>query len=251
MSAEATEANVIAPPAEVAPALQVAAEDIAAWAEWFEGADPRATLAWAVERFYPEIALACSFGAEDVILVDILSRIRPDVKIFYLDTDLFFPETNAVRDRLAEKYSPNLIRVSPLLSLEEQAARHGAELWKTDPDLCCKIRKVEPLKRALGTLGLQSWITGVRREQSPTRANAQVVEWDAKFNLVKFNPLALWTGAQVWEYIRANGVPYNELHDRGYPSIGCVPCTRRIKPGEDPRAGRWAGFKKTECGLHG
>lgn len=237
---------------ERAPAGAVPeAEEIAAWAERLETARPEEVLSQAVERFFPDVALACSFGAEDVALADMLARIRPGVKAFYLDTDLFFPETYAVRDRLEARYPLAWIRVSPEIDLGEQARRHGPDLWTREPDRCCQIRKVEPLRRALTQMGFRAWITGIRRDQAPTRANARVVEWDARFGLVKFNPLARWTWGDVWEYIRANGVPYNELHDKGYPSIGCAPCTRPVAAGEDPRAGRWAGFKKTECGLHG
>ncbi|MBI5286258.1 MAG: phosphoadenylyl-sulfate reductase, partial [Deltaproteobacteria bacterium] len=133
-------------------------------------------------------------------------------------------------------------------TLEGQARVHGDKLWATNPDLCCKIRKIEPLVEALK--GLRCWITGIRREQAPTRANTQVVEWDNKFNLVKVSPLVRWTNKDVWDYIHRNDVPYNILHDKNYPSIGCEPCTKPVKPGEDPRAGRWAGQEKTECGLH-
>ncbi len=235
--------------AEEAPTL--APEEVAAWAERLEGAAVEDVLAWAVARFHPHLALACSFGAEDMVLVDALARVRPGARVFYLDTGLFFPETYAARDRLAARYPVTLIRVSPELSLAEQETRHGAELWRRDPDLCCRLRKVDPLRQALTGLGLRAWITGIRRQQAPSRAGARVVEWDDRFGLVKFNPLAGWTWEQVWDYIRARGVPYNELHDRGYPSIGCAPCTRPVRPGEDARAGRWAGFAKTECGLHG
>lgn len=226
-----------------------AVDEIQEAAVFFEGKPPREVLAWALERYRPDIALACSFGAEDVVLVDMISRIRPDAKVFYLDTDLFFPETYAVRDRLVERYNVNLIRFSAVKSLSEQEAEHGPELWRREPDLCCRIRKMEPLARALGDL--DAWITGIRRDQAPARAHAKAVEWDAKFGLIKINPLVRWTWQEIWDYIRENDVPYNELHDRGYPSIGCAPCTREIKSGEDPRAGRWSGFQKTECGLHG
>ncbi len=236
---------------EARVAVSAESEEWHRYGEIMEEESPQAIVAWAVERFFPDIALACSFGAEDVALVDMLVKVRPDVKVFYLDTDLFFPETYDVRDRLLERYGLNLVRIAPSLSLAEQAARHGADLWKTDPDLCCRLRKVEPLARALKEMGLAAWITGIRREQAPTRASARAVEWDARFGLVKINPLVRWTHRDVWNYIAANGVPYNVLHDHGYPSIGCAPCTRPVAPGEDLRAGRWAGRAKTECGLHG
>ncbi len=214
----------------------------------FVDSPPKKVLEWALAEFDPAIALACSFGAEDVTLVDMVAKINSKTKIFYLDTDLLFPETCEVRDRLVEKYAVNFVAYKSSLSLEDQSARYGEHLYRRDPDLCCRIRKVEPLRRAVGDL--RAWITGIRREQSPARAAAHIIEWDYKFNLAKVNPLAMWTSAQVWDYIRSNGVPYNVLHDRNYPSIGCMPCTRAINPGEDPRSGRWAGFKKTECGLH-
>lgn len=214
-----------------------------------EGKGPQAALEWALHTFdMDDIALACSFGVEDVALVDMISKIRPRTKVFYLDTDFLFPETYELIERIRERYQVSLIRYQPLLTVAEQAEEHGDALWTLDPDLCCSIRKVEPLRRALA--GLNAWVTGIRRDQAPTRANAQIVEWDAKFALVKVNPLAPWTWEQVWEYIWAENVPYNPLHDQGYPSIGCTHCTRQVQPGEDPRAGRWSGTGKTECGLH-
>ncbi len=228
-----------------------AADDWEGWAAFFEERSPAEVLRWAVERFAPDLALACSFGAEDVALVDMLAGVWPGARVFYLDTDLFFPETYRVRDRVAERYDVNLIGVRPLLTVAAQEAVHGPELWRRDPDLCCRLRKVEPLERVFGALGLRAWITGIRRDQAPTRRHARVVEWDGRFGLVKVNPLVRWSWDEVWSYIREHDVPYNELHDRGYPSIGCAPCTRAVRPGEDPRAGRWAGLAKTECGLHG
>jgi len=201
----------------------------------------------AVEKF-PNITFACSFGAEDVVLVDILQKVSPSTDIFYLDTDFHFKETYETRDRLESKYGIQFVRVSPKLTPEEQAARHGEELWKSDPNQCCNIRKVEPLTRILSQY--DAWITGIRRDQAPTRANAKKVEYDHKFGLVKFNPIADWTSDDVWTYIRENQVLYNSLHDRNFPSIGCEHCTRPVQPGEDPRAGRWSGSEKTECGLH-
>lgn len=224
-------------------------EELQALGDRFESCSPQEILRWALTEFgQDEIALACSFGAEDVALVDMIARIRPGARVFYLDTGVLFPETYATRDRLAERYPVELMRYQPLLTLEEQAEQHGDALWSRDPDACCGMRKVEPLTRALS--GLKAWITGIRRAQAPTRANAGIVEWDRRFNLVKVNPLARWTWAEVWDYIRGNEVPYNPLHDQHYPSIGCTHCTRPVQPGEDSRAGRWSGKEKTECGLH-
>mgnify|MGYP001175402950 CR=1 FL=1 len=212
-----------------------------------ENESPEAVLKFAVETF-PNIAFACSFGAEDVVIVDMLQKISPETDIFYLDTDLHFAETYETRDRLEHRYGKKFIQVKTDLTLERQAEQYGDELWKSDPNKCCNLRKVEPLAKFLA--GYEAWITGIRREQAPTRANAKKIEYDAKFGLVKFNPLASWKWDDVWNYIRENDVIYNPLHDRSYPSIGCEPCTRPVKPGEDPRAGRWSGTDKIECGLH-
>lgn len=224
-------------------------EALRAVAQSLEGQPPEATLRWAFAAFgHEEIALACSFGAEDVALAAMIAQIQPGARLFYLDTDLLFPQTYALIERIRGRYHLAVERISPLLSLEEQAEQHGEGLWARNPDGCCKIRKVEPLTRTLS--GLKAWITGIRREQSPTRAGARPVEWDEKFGLVKINPLVAWTERELWAYIRTHEVPYNELHDQGYPSIGCTHCTRPVGAGEDPRAGRWSGFAKTECGLH-
>ena len=223
-------------------------EDLMTAAYRLESKAPQDVLVWGMERYGHSLILASSFGAEDVVLIDMLHKLAPTIPVFYLDTSKHFPETYETRDRLQERYGASFIQVLPALTLEEQAERHGDRLWEKNPNLCCNIRKVEPLKQVLR--GYQAWITGIRREQSPTRANAKKVEWDEKFNLVKLNPLADWTNAQVWEYIHLHDVPYNPLHDNFYPSIGCSVCTRQVMPGEDPRAGRWSGFEKTECGLH-
>lgn len=216
-------------------------------AEEFENASPETVISWAVQTF-PNITFACSFGAEDVVLVDMLQKISPKTDIFYLDTDFHFKETYETRDLMAKKYNLEFVQVKSKLTPEQQAAEHGDELWKSDPTSCCNLRKVEPLTRILSQY--EAWITGIRRDQAPTRANAKKVEYDTKFGLVKFNPLASWTSEDVWAYIRTNNVVYNPLHDRNYPSIGCEYCTKPVMPGEDPRAGRWAGNEKTECGLH-
>lgn len=216
-----------------------------------ESKQPQDVLAYALRQYGAKIILACSFGAEDVVLLDMIQRIAPRTKLFYLDTDFLFKETHDVKDRLIAKYGlqpDQVIQVKPLLTPEQQAARYGEALWARNPDLCCQLRKVEPLTRVLKDY--DAWITGIRRDQTPTRANAGLVEWDRKFHLVKVNPLARWKSEDVWAYIRVHEVPYNELHDRNYPSIGCTHCTAPVTPGEDPRAGRWRNFAKTECGLH-
>jgi phosphoadenosine phosphosulfate reductase len=222
--------------------------EIHLWAYRLESKSPEEVLQWAVEQFGTGLTLASSFGAEDVVLIDMLHKIAPQTPIFYLDTNKHFPETYETRDRLQERYGLSFIQVLPKLTLAEQAAQYGDRLWEKNPNLCCQIRKVEPLAEVLSRY--DAWITGIRREQAPTRAHAKKLEWDDKFHLYKCNPLAGWTQEQVWSYIRENSVPYNPLHDRHYPSIGCSVCTRPVKPGEDPRAGRWSGFDKTECGLH-
>lgn len=226
----------------------MADEELQVWAYRLEAKAPMDVLVTAVENYAGGIVLASSFGAEDVVLIDMLHKLAPTIPVFYLDTNKHFMETYHTRDRLQERYGTTFIQVLPQITLEEQAQQHGDKLWEREPNLCCAIRKVEPLKRVLSQY--QAWVTGIRREQSPTRANAKKVEWDEKFNLVKFNPLADWTDAQVWDYIHANDVPYNPLHDRNYPSIGCSVCTRAVMPGQDPRSGRWSGHEKTECGLH-
>ena len=217
----------------------------------FESQQPQDVLKDAIKRFAPKIVVACSFGAEDVVLVDMVHRIDPSIPLFYLDTDFLFPETYETRDRIIQQYAlkpAQVIQVQSLLTPDQQAAQHGPALWSTEPDRCCQLRKVEPLTRVLK--GYDAWITGIRRDQSPTRANAGLIEWDSKFQLVKVNPLARWTWADVWTYIKVYEVPYNPLHDQNYPSIGCTHCTAPVAPGEDPRAGRWKTFTKTECGLH-
>lgn len=217
----------------------------------FEAKSPQDVLAYAIETYHPRIVLACSFGAEDVVLVDMVHRMNPDVPLFYLDTDFLFPETYATRDRIIERYQlkpAQVIQVKSLLTPQKQAESYGDALWTSSPDQCCQLRKVEPLTRVLK--GYNAWITGIRRDQAPSRASAGLIEWDQKFKLVKVNPLARWTWTDVWTYIKVYEVPYNPLHDQNYPSIGCTYCTAPVAPGDDPRAGRWKNFAKTECGLH-
>lgn len=226
-------------------------EALKALSDSFEGKTPQDVLAHALEQYFPRIILACSFGAEDVVLVDMMSRINPRAPLFYLDTDFLFPETYEVRDRLIAKYklsSEQVLQVKSRLTPDEQAQQYGAALWLREPDQCCNLRKIDPLGRILK--GYDAWITGIRRDQAVTRAKAGLVEWDTKFELIKFNPLATLTTADVWAYIRAHDVPYNVLHEQNYPSIGCTHCTTPIMPGDDPRSGRWKNSAKTECGLH-
>lgn len=218
-------------------------------ADELKEAHPIEVIQWGVKMLgASNLTLACSFGYEDVALVDMVLKVDPAIEIFYINTDLLFPETYQVRDQLKEKYRCSFKELNPQLTLEEQNRLYGEQLWKKDPDQCCNLRKVIPLKSVL--THYKGWITGIRREQSATRANTEVIEWDQIFGLWKLNPLAYWNDEQVWAYIRQHQIPYNPLHDQHYPSIGCYPCTRSVQPGEDPRSGRWRGFAKTECGLH-
>jgi phosphoadenosine phosphosulfate reductase len=193
--------------------------------------------------------LACSFGGPSgIVILDLLHRAGEAVPIYYLDTDLLFDETYALVEHVKTRYGIDPIPVRSNLDLHEQAERYGEALWARDPDACCALRKVQPQTEFLRSY--RAWITGIRRDQSAARRDARAIDWDERFHLVKVSPLADWTEGDVWEYVREHDLPYNVLHDEGYPSIGCEPCTRRVQPGEDLRAGRWSGFTKTECGLH-
>lgn len=221
----------------------------------YEALPPQALLQWAVEQFGNRVALACSFGAEDVVLVDMLVKITPQPRIFVLDTGRLHQETYDVMERCRQRYHIEFEVYFPQTALVEQLLRtKGANSFYLSVENrkeCCHIRKVEPLGRALQ--GLQAWITGLRRQQAVTRANVPKIEVDdAHGAILKLNPLADWSEQQVWDYIRAHNVPYNVLHDRGFPSIGCAPCTRAVQPGEDIRAGRWwwETPEQKECGLH-
>jgi phosphoadenosine phosphosulfate reductase len=214
----------------------------------FETEAPQEVLRWALDEFGSDVALATGFGAEGCVLVHMLSQINRNVRIFYLDTDLLFPETYALRDQLEARYGVHFERRAPNVSLEAQAREFGDRLWERQPDLCCKLRKVEPLREIVSEL--QAWITAIRRDQTPARAAAGIVERDQKLGLIKINPLACWSSVDVWNYIIKHDIPYNPLHDSGYSSIGCAPCTSPVQIGEDPRAGRWRDSRKTECGLH-
>ena len=214
-----------------------------------EDRTPLEALEWAVEQYADRLTFATAFGPEGCVLIDLIGRRRLPIDIFTLDTGLLFPETYELWRKLEARYGLRIRGVEPELSVEGQAAVHGGKLWERQPEQCCHMRKVMPLRAELARV--DAWITSIRRDQTPQRAGALVVEPDAKFGIVKVNPLVRWTKKQVWAHLLEHDVPYNPLHDRGYPSIGCAPCTSAVKPGEDERAGRWRGTARTECGLHG
>jgi phosphoadenosine phosphosulfate reductase len=208
-----------------------------------EQSSAQEVLEYMVERFHPRLYVACSFQKEASVIMDMLLKIEPSARFFTLDTGVLFPETYATWKQLEDRYDVK-VEVHQGMSLARQAELHGDELWNTDPDACCGIRKVEPLKEALSEV--DAWISGLRRDQSPSRGSTQKLHWDKKHGLWKANPLADWSEKDVWRYISEHDVPYNDLHDRGYASVGCTHCTL---PGSG-RAGRWAGTDKIECGLH-
>lgn len=219
-----------------------------------QGKPPEEILRWAVDTYAPELAMASSFGAEDVALIDIFSQHGMKIRVFTLDTGRLHDETYALMEQIRIRYDLTIESYFP--------ERDAVELLERDKGFysfresienrkeCCGIRKVQPLRRAL--TGLNAWVTGLRRDQAVTRTDTAAVEWDEANDMVKVNPLVEWTEEQVWDYVRAHEVPYNALHDQGFPSIGCAPCTRAIKPGEDVRAGRWwwENPDDKECGLH-
>jgi phosphoadenosine phosphosulfate reductase len=216
--------------------------------ERLQDAHPDDILRWCRLTFGEGAVLGTGFGTSGMVLIHRLHSLKLNIPVFYLDTNLLFEETYRLCDELKTRFDVNIIRVSPELSLNEQARRYGEELWNSDPDTCCRIRKVQPLRRFLSDKS--AWISGVRRDQSDTRRRTQVIEWDPENRVVKINPLVNWTTEEVWSYIRIHELPYNPLHDEGYPSIGCIPCTHPVGEGEDERAGRWRGSAKTECGIH-
>jgi phosphoadenosine phosphosulfate reductase len=223
-------------------------ESLAAAADALEEQSPAEILAWAARTFGGKLGFSTGFGVEGCVLVDLIGRAGLAVDVFTLDTGLLFPETYDLWRRLEAHAKLTIRAVKPILTVVEQGAAHGDALWARDSDACCRMRKVEPLGAAV--THLDAWITAIRRDQTAERATARVVERDARYGLVKINPLVRWTSKDVWRYVHAHHVPYNPLHDRGYPSIGCHPCTSPVADGEDPRAGRWRGQGKRECGLH-
>lgn len=247
-------ATLTAPAASIVPTLPPAPKPT----DWrlacdrlnrqFEQANGASVMPWAVETFGNGLSIGTGLGVSGIVLMDMTLRLQPDVDIFYIDTGFFFPETHQLIQRLEQRYQRALRRVATPLTLAQQDRRYGPHLHEHDPNLCCQLRKVAPLRQALADS--TAWVTALHRDQAETRKHVPIVQWNERYNVVKLTPLACWSEAAIWQYIHAHDLPYNALHDQGYPSIGCWPCTRAIAPGETMRAGRWAGTGKTECGLH-
>ena len=213
----------------------------------FEAMTAEQLVLWAYEEYGDRLCLTCSWQKQSSALVHMVAELGVPIDVVELDTHLFFKETYETRDRLVERYGLNLIRPD-VITVAEQHKEEGPNLWERDPDRCCHIRKVEPLVRALEPY--DAWISGIRRDQSPSRAETPKLQWSDRYDVWKVHPLADWDEKRVWAYIEVNEIPYNPLHDGGYRSIGCIPCTRPIRPDEEERAGRWAGSDKLECGIH-
>lgn len=214
------------------------------------GDDPLAqavtSLKWTAERFGSELVVASSMG--DEVLVFLAEREIPGVDLLFIDTGYHFAETLELRDQISANSKLQVRTALPLLTIEQQTDKHGRDLWFTNPDACCAIRKVEPLERHLTSYS--AWVTGMRRVDAPTRVDIDVITWDARRDKIKVNPLATWSDEFLQDFITDNAIQVNKLRARSFTSIGCEPCTRPTAPGEDPRAGRWSGTSKTECGLH-
>ena len=251
--AEEAEAMSVATPDEIdvvqplEPSQELLAE-IAAKSSELESATPEQIIRWAHQRFGDRLTMATAFGPEGMTILYLLSKIAPQTHVFNLDTGYQFRETLELREQVLHRYGIEVELVRPELTVEQYEAQHGGPVYKTDRDKCCQDRKLGLLRGA--TAGKDAWMSAIRRDQSPDRAGVPIVFWDAKFEMVKISPLANSTKSDVWKMITDYDIPYNPLHDQGYASIGCWPCTRAILFGEDERAGRWSGTAKTECGLH-
>jgi phosphoadenosine phosphosulfate reductase len=211
-----------------------------------DGAGADELLRWTDQHFGSDYIVASNM--QDAVLVDLAAKVRPGVDVLFLDTGYHFVETIGTRDAVEAVYDINVVNVTPENNVAKQDELYGKDLFAREPNECCRMRKVEPLSKALR--GYSAWVTGIRRVEAPTRANAPLISWDKAFGLVKINPLAAWTDEDMQNYIDANDVLVNPLVFEGYPSIGCAPCTAKPAEGADPRSGRWAGLSKTECGLH-
>ena len=227
---------------------RISDDEIAIANRELDGQPPEVVLRWAVKRFHPKLMMATAFGAEGCCILHMLAEIEPMVHVINLETGYQFAETLELRERIKNRYGVIVEFVRPELTVEEYEVEHGGPLYTHRPDQCCYDRKIIPLRKA--AQGYDAWISAIRRDQTEHRKVAGVVQWDPKFNLAKVNPLLTWTFKDVWNFIHKHEVPYNPLHDQGYPSIGCWPCTAAVQPGQDERAGRWAGTGKKECGLH-
>ena len=230
---------------QVTPQLR---EELARASRSLESATPQEIIRWAVDRFGGKLTMATAFGPEGCLIIHWLATISPSTYVFNLDTGYQFPETIELRDRIAKRYGIDVVLEKPATTVEEYERLHGGPIHRTDPDRCCGDRKLSIVTRVLANY--DAWMSGIRRDQSADRAVTPIVGWDHKFGVVKVSPLANWTKAKVWDAIIKENVPYNPLHDKGYVSIGCAPCTRAVTMDEDERAGRWSGSAKTECGLH-
>ena len=223
--------------------------ELASHSERLESATPHQIIAWAVEKYFPKLTMATAFGPEGCAIIHMLAEIQPKTYVFNLDSGYQFKETLELRDRIAARYGIEVDLRQPETTVAEYEAVHGGPLYKSNPDQCCRDRKVKVLREAV--VGWSAWMSGIRRDQGTgDRAGIAIVGWDQKFGLVKISPLANWTKKDVWKLITEQNIPYNPLHDQGYASIGCWPCTRAVMFGEDERAGRWSGTAKKECGLH-
>lgn len=216
----------------------------------FDSASPSDILRWTFETFGDRVALSTAFGPSGVALMHLAARVNPGVRVFFIDTGFHFDETLEMIERVQQRLAIDVEIIRPELTVAEQAARYGDELYVIDSDRCCAMRKVEPTRRMLS--GLDAWITGLRRDQGPSRAETPIIDVRPVEGrtLYKISPLARWTNKDVWRHVFTHDLPYNPLHDQGYPSIGCAPCTAPVGVGGDERDGRWAGSSKTECGLH-
>jgi len=234
------------PPSEDATPELLA--ELAEASQRLESAEPDEIIRWAVERYGSKLTMATAFGPEGCLILHWLASIAPETYVFNLETGYQFKETLELRERIRERYGLEVIYEYPETTVSAYEQAHGGPLYRSEPTRCCGDRKIAVIQRVLTRF--DAWMSGIRRDQSPDRAVSPIVGWDKKFGVVKISPLANWTKARVWERIVSEDVPYNPLHDKGYVSIGCWPCTRAIAAGEDERAGRWSGSAKTECGLH-
>lgn len=228
--------------------IELSEETLIQLQEQFEKSHPGEVLEWAAEHYRDRLAVVTSFQPTGIVTLHMLSEIAPNTPVITLDTGFLFPETHNVIDEMENRFRLNLHRVKPQLTVPQQTVKYGGALWESDPNLCCRLRKSLPLEKAL--TGYEAWIAGLRRDQSPTRANTPIVKWDEKRGMMKLSPFATWTEEMVWTYIDMYDLPYNQLHDVGYPSIGCYHCTQPAQDLDDTRSGRWTKHAKTECGIH-